>query len=45
MDVIDISKFFRKRASSVPMFHDIALAKQGWGNDGTDRDEFTDLPQ
>jgi hypothetical protein len=31
-------------ASSVPMFHNLALAKQGWGNDGNDRDEFTDSP-
>ncbi len=31
-------------ASSVPMFHNIALAKQGWGSDGNDRDEFTDSP-
>ena len=30
--------------SSVPMFHDIALAIQGWGADGNDRDEFTDSP-
>lgn len=28
--------------SSVPMFHDIDLAIQGWGDDGNDRDEFTD---
>jgi len=28
--------------SSVPMFHDIDLAIQGWGADGNDRDEFTD---
>ena len=31
-------------ASSVPMFHDISLARQGWGADGNDRDEFTDSP-
>ena len=31
-------------SSSVPMFHDIALARQGWGADGNDRDEFTDSP-
>ncbi len=31
-------------ASSVPMFHDIALAIQGWGPDDNDRDEFTDSP-
>ncbi|HEX3020188.1 MAG TPA: VCBS repeat-containing protein [Chitinispirillaceae bacterium] len=31
-------------ASSVPMFHKIELAKQGWGSDGNDRDEFTDSP-
>ena len=30
--------------SSVPMFHDIELAKQGWGPDGNDRDEFTNSP-
>ncbi len=30
--------------SSVPMFHDIDLAIQGWGSDGNDRDEFTDSP-
>ncbi|MEN6474544.1 MAG: VCBS repeat-containing protein [Syntrophaceae bacterium] len=28
--------------SSVPFFHDIDLAIQGWGADGNDRDEFTD---
>lgn len=31
-------------ASSVPMFHKTELAKQGWGGDGNDRDEFTDSP-
>ena len=31
-------------ASSVPMFHRLDLAKQGWGPDGNDRDEFTDSP-
>lgn len=30
--------------SGVPMFHDISLAIQGWGPDGSDRDEFTDTP-
>ncbi len=30
--------------SSVPMFHDLALARQGWGADGEDRDEFSDSP-
>jgi len=30
--------------NSVPMFHDIELAIQGWGHDGEDRDEFTDSP-
>lgn len=30
--------------SSVPMFHDINLAIQGWGSDGSDRDEFTNSP-
>ncbi len=31
-------------ASSIPMFHDLALAQQGWGADMKDRDEFTDSP-
>jgi hypothetical protein len=31
-------------ASSVPMFHKLDLAKQGWGSDNNDRDEFTDSP-
>ncbi len=31
-------------ASSVPMFHNINLAIQGWGPNGNDRDEFTDSP-
>jgi len=31
-------------SGSVPMFHDIALAQQGWGANGNDRDEFTDSP-
>jgi hypothetical protein len=31
-------------ASSVPMFHKIELAKQGWGPANNDRDEFTDSP-
>ncbi|MBU1537203.1 VCBS repeat-containing protein, partial [Myxococcota bacterium] len=31
-------------ASSVPSFHDISLAIQGWGPDMNDRDEFTDSP-
>jgi hypothetical protein len=31
-------------ASSVPMFHDLDLAKQGWGANNNDRDEFTDSP-
>lgn len=30
--------------SGVPMFHDISLAIQGWGPNGSDRDEFTDSP-
>lgn len=30
--------------SGVPMFHDIALAIQGWGPNGNDRDEFTNSP-
>jgi hypothetical protein len=30
--------------NSVPMFHDLDLAIQGWGEDGEDRDEFTDSP-
>ncbi len=29
-------------ASSISAFHDIELAKQGWGEDGNDRDQFTD---
>lgn len=33
-----------KPASGVPMFHDLGLAIQGWGEDGNDRDEFTDSP-
>ena len=36
--------FTGKYSSSVPMFHDIAFAVQGWGPDGKDRDEFTDSP-
>lgn len=36
--------FTGKWAASVPMFHDLNLAKQGWGADGNDRDEFTDSP-
>jgi len=36
--------FSGRYASSVPMFHDIDLAIQGWGPDGNDRDEFTDSP-
>jgi hypothetical protein len=36
--------FTGKYSCSVPMFHDIALAKQGWGQDGNDRDEFTYSP-
>ena len=36
--------FSGEYASSVPMFHDIDLAIQGWGPDGNDRDEFTDSP-
>lgn len=31
-------------ASSVPMFHRLDLAKQGWGANNNDRDEFTDSP-
>ncbi|MBN1758299.1 MAG: VCBS repeat-containing protein, partial [Chitinispirillaceae bacterium] len=31
-------------ACNVPMFHSLALALQGWGGDGNDRDEFTDSP-
>jgi hypothetical protein len=31
-------------ACNVPMFHNVALAIQGWGADGNDRDEFTDSP-
>jgi hypothetical protein len=36
--------FTGKYACSVPMFHDLSLAIQGWGADGNDRDEFTDSP-
>jgi FG-GAP-like repeat len=36
--------FSGKYACSVPMFHDISLAIQGWGSNGNDRDEFTDTP-
>lgn len=36
--------FSGEYASSVPMFHNIDLAIQGWGSDGNDRDEFTDSP-
>jgi hypothetical protein len=38
------SMFTGSWGSSVPMFHDINLAIQGWGSDGNDRDEFTDSP-
>ncbi len=38
------SVFSGTYASSVPMFHDINLAIQGWGPNGNDRDEFTDSP-
>lgn len=38
------SMFNGSWVSSVPMFHDINLAIQGWGPDGNDRDEFTDSP-
>ncbi|MBD3393909.1 MAG: hypothetical protein GF418_17380, partial [Chitinivibrionales bacterium] len=31
-------------AASVPLFHDLSLATQGWGADMSDRDEFTDSP-
>ncbi|MBN1128662.1 MAG: VCBS repeat-containing protein [Chitinispirillaceae bacterium] len=31
-------------ACNVPMFHSLDLALQGWGPDGSDRDEFTDSP-
>ncbi|MFH1437218.1 MAG: FG-GAP-like repeat-containing protein [Pseudomonadota bacterium] len=30
--------------ASVPLFHDIELARRGWGEDGSDRDELTDSP-
>ncbi len=36
--------FSGPHVSSIPMFHNIALAIQGWGADGSDRDEFTDSP-
>ncbi len=38
------SMFKGQYSCNVPMFHSIALAKQGWGADGNDRDEFTDSP-
>ncbi len=38
------SMFSGPYVSSIPMFHNIALAIQGWGPDGNDRDEFTDSP-
>jgi hypothetical protein len=31
-------------SAGVPMFHRLDLAKQGWGEDGNQRDEFTDSP-
>jgi hypothetical protein len=36
--------FSGQYVSSVPMFHDINLAIQGWGPNLNDRDEFTDSP-
>lgn len=30
--------------NNIPMFHDMDLAIQGWGEDDNDRDEFTDSP-
>lgn len=38
------SMFNGQYSCNVPMFHSIELAKQGWGADGKDRDEFTDSP-
>ena len=38
------SVFSGPYTSSVPMFHNIDLAIQGWGPDNNDRDEFTDSP-
>jgi hypothetical protein len=38
------SGFAGPYASSVPFFHDLDLARQGWGEDGNDRDEFTNSP-
>lgn len=38
------SMFSGSYVSSIPMFHSLALAIQGWGGDGNDRDEFTDSP-
>lgn len=38
------SMFSGTFASSVPLFHDLELAKQGWGGNGNDRDELTDSP-
>ncbi len=36
--------FSGRWASSVPLFHNLTLARQGWGPDSSDRDELTDSP-
>lgn len=38
------SMFSGTFVNNIPMFHDLALAIQGWGADMKDRDEFTDSP-
>lgn len=38
------SMFKGKYSCSVPMFHNVEFAKQGWGANGNDRDEFTYSP-
>jgi hypothetical protein len=38
------SSFAGPWASSVPLFHDLALAQRGYGADSLDRDELTDSP-
>lgn len=37
-------RFAAHYSCAVPLFHDTALALQGWGADGNDRDELTDSP-
>jgi hypothetical protein len=38
------SMFQGPYASSVPMYHNITLAKQGWAPDGSDRDSLSESP-